>query len=685
VKEHRGVDVDVDRLPLDDVRTFELLGRGDTMGVFQLEGSGMRRYVKELKPTEVRDLAAMVALFRPGPMANIPSYIRRKHGLEPVTYLHDSLEPALKDTYGIFVYQEDIMTAAIAMADYTGPEADNLCYAIRKKKEDVLRQHEAKFKAGAKKKGIPPGIVDQVFAAFEPFARYGFNKAHATCYGLIAYQTAYLKANYPIEFMTAVLNGFSGRAEKVAAVIAECKRLGIEVRPPDVQKSHAPFTVETDASAVPEAIRFGMAAIKNVGEGAIEAIAAVRDGGEEPGPFRSLDDFCRRVDLHVLNRRVVESLIKANAMASLGTAGALLAALDSALENGQRHQRDVAAGQSTLFDLFALPAEAAGSAFLDGGDEIPKRERLRWEKELIGLYLSEHPLGDIATEMHEYVTADVADLAEEEDQAKVTIGGIVASSRRILTKAGSTMLVPTIEDLTGSVEVVVFPKVFEQTAQSWADDAVVLVSGRIDRRDETPQILCEAVWAWDDAVRMGPVAFGTERDRLLAARGGGGRRWGGPNGAQQERVQGVWSGGGSRQPVAVEAPAPVAVAVVEAAGEELSASVGAPAPGEDPPAPRDAVPLQSSPVASVATISVSMGDDVPVDQLLGAIESVKGALGGRPGPLPVVLNLSVAGAVRSVRLPDRVAWDDRLVDVLRRAAGVPVTVELRSGAEERIA
>ncbi|MEO6579213.1 MAG: DNA polymerase III subunit alpha, partial [Candidatus Limnocylindria bacterium] len=477
VEKHRGVRLDVDKLPLDDTRTFELLGRGETMGVFQLEGSGMRRYVKELKPTEVRDLAAMVALFRPGPMANIPAYIRRKHGEEQVSYLHESLEPALRDTYGIFVYQEDIMTAAIAMADYTGPEADNLCYAIRKKKEAVLRQHEQKFKAGARKKGISPAIVDKVFAEFEPFARYGFNKAHATCYGLIAYQTAYLKANYPIEFMTAVLNGFSGRAEKVAAVIAECKRLDIEVRAPDVQKSHALFTVETDADDVPEGIRFGMAAIKNVGEGAVEAIAAVRDAGEEAGPFRSLDDFCRRVDLRVLNRRVIESLVKANAMASLGTASALLAALDTALENGQRHQRDVAAGQSTLFDLFAVPAES-GVAFLDGGDEIPKRERLRWEKELIGLYLSEHPLGDIATEMHEYVTADVADLPEEDDQSKVTIGGIVASARRIVTKAGSTMLVPTIEDLTGSVEVVVFPKVFEQTAQSWAEDSVVLVTGR---------------------------------------------------------------------------------------------------------------------------------------------------------------------------------------------------------------
>ncbi|MCV0403883.1 MAG: DNA polymerase III subunit alpha [Chloroflexi bacterium] len=681
VKKHRGIEIDVDKLPLDDAKTFQLLGTGETTGIFQLESSGMRRYVKELKPTEVRDLAAMVALFRPGPMANIPAYIRRKHGEEQVAYLHDSLEPALRDTYGIFVYQEDIMTAAIAMADYTGPEADNLCYAIRKKKEDVLRQHEAKFKAGAKKKGIPPQIVDKVFAEFEPFARYGFNKAHATCYGLIAYQTAYLKANYPIEFMTAVMNGFRERAEKVAAVIAECRRLGIEVRPPDVQKSHALFTVETDASGAPEAIRFGLAAIKNVGEGAIETIVAARDTGEEAGPFASLDDLCRRVDLRTVNKRVVESLIKASAMSSLGTAGALLEALDTALENGQRHQRDVAAGQSTLFDLFAVPADA-GTAFLDGGEEIPRRERLRWEKELIGLYLSEHPLGDIADELPDYVTAYTGDLAEESDQAKVTLGGILITSRRVVTRAGSTMLVATLEDLQGSVEVVVFPKVFEQTANAWADDAVVLVTGRIDRRDDTPQILCEAVHAWDDAVRMGPVAFGAERDRLLAARGGG-RRWGN---REPERTQGVWGGGGApgpsapRQAVAVAAPPPVAMEIEE---PQVAATVGAPEPAEEPPAPVDAVPIQSSPEGSTATVSVSIGDDVPTDRLLAAIESVKGALAGRPGPLPVVLSISVAGATRQVRLPDRVAWDERLGEALRRAAGVPVGVELRSEAAAR--
>ena len=366
---HRAVELDVDKLPLDDAKTFELLGHGDTMGVFQLEGSGMRRYVKELKPTEVRDLAAMVALFRPGPMANIPAYIRRKHGEEPVTYLHESLEPALRDTYGIFVYQEDIMTAAIAMADYTGPEADNLCYAIRKKKEDVLRQHEAKFKAGAKKKGIPPHIVDKVFAEFEPFARYGFNKAHATCYGLIAYQTAYLKANYPIEFMTAVLNGFRERAEKVAAVIAECRRLGIEVRPPDVQKSHALFTVETDASGAPEAIRFGLAAIKNVGEGAVDAIVEVRDAGRGARPVR----LARR--LLPPRRPRTRSTGAWSSRSSRPTPWPRSARRARCWRPwtrpwrmAQRHQRDVAAGQSTLFDLFALPAGG-------GRIRLPRRRR----------------------------------------------------------------------------------------------------------------------------------------------------------------------------------------------------------------------------------------------------------------------------------------------------------------------
>jgi DNA polymerase III subunit alpha len=715
IRSHRGVEIDVDNLPLDDKRTFELLSTGETTGIFQLEGSGMRRYVKDLRPTEVRDLAAMVALFRPGPMANIPAYIRRKHGEEAVTYLHPSLEPALRDTYGIFVYQEDIMTAAIAMADYTGPEADNLCYAIRKKKESVLREHEAKFKAGAKKKGISPGIVDQVFAAFEPFARYGFNKAHATCYGLIAYQTAYLKANYPVEFMTAVLNGFRERAEKVAAVVAECRRLGIDVRAPDVQHSQAMFTVEDNADGT-SAIRFGLVAVKNVGEGAIEAIVAAREGrsaiSDTVGEFASLDDLCRRVDLHTVNKRVAESLIKAGAMASLGAPGALLGLLDTALDNGARHQRDVAAGQGTLFDLFAAPVELQPIGPSDladgvGEDQVPRRERLRWEKELLGIYLTEHPLGDIADQLPDYVTAYSGDLAEESDQAKVTLGGIIQSTRRVVTRAGATMLVATLEDLQGSVEVVVFPKVFAETANAWAPDSVVLVSGRVDRRDDAAQILCEAVHAWDDAARMGPIAFGAERDRILRSRGGRGG-WGAGNGpgvavpalgGNGDGI-GVATALGTAGDLALVRPrGAVSVVPVEAkADPDGPASPEAPAALEAPvalpvgpagpveasdeaPAPADAVPLSAS-APGAGTIEIGFEQGIGMDRLLPAIELVTQAVRNRPGALPVVINIPVAGATRQVRLPHRAEWDERLAESVRQAAGVPVAVQLRAASVE---
>ena len=299
VRDNRGVEIDLDAIPLDDAPTFELLASGETTGIFQLESPGMRRYVRELRPTSVYDLAAMVALYRPGPMDNIPAYIRRKHGQEPVTYLHPLLEPYLEKTYGIFVYQEDIMAAAIALGGFTGPEADTLGYAIRKKKSSVLRAQKEKFVSQAAERGVEPKVIDAVFTAFEPFERYGFNKAHATCYGLIAYQTAYMKANHTVDYMAAVLTAFRANEEKVAAAVAECRRMAIEVRPPDVHASHLEFTVEGDA------IRFGLLAVKNVGQGAIESIIAARAEG---GGFLSLTDFCTRIDLRLANRKVLEAL-----------------------------------------------------------------------------------------------------------------------------------------------------------------------------------------------------------------------------------------------------------------------------------------------------------------------------------------------------------------------------------------
>src|SRR6476646_10003409 len=309
VRANRGIEIDLDAIPLDDATTFELLASGETTGVFQLESAGMRRYVRDLRPTSVLDLAAMVALYRPGPMDNIPAYLRRKHGQKPVTYLHPLLEPYLEKTYGIFVYQEDIMSAAIALGGFTGPEADPLGYAIRKKKSAVLRAQKEKFVTQAAERGVEPQVIDAVFKAFEPFERYGFNKAHATCYGLIAYQTAYRKANYTVEYMCSLFFKDRENTEKVAAAIAECRRLGIEVLAPDVHHSALEFTVEGDA------IRFGLLAVKNVGQGAIESIIAARDEG---GPFRSLTDFCTRIDLRLANRKVLEALAKVGALSPFG-------------------------------------------------------------------------------------------------------------------------------------------------------------------------------------------------------------------------------------------------------------------------------------------------------------------------------------------------------------------------------
>jgi DNA polymerase-3 subunit alpha len=517
VKQERGVEIDLDDIPLDDAATFALLASGETTGIFQLESAGMRRYIRELKPTSVYDLAAMVALFRPGPMDNIPAYIRRKHGQEKVTYLHPLLEPYLNKTYGIFVYQEDIMSAAVALGGFTGPEADTLGYAIRKKKSSVLRDQREKFVRQAAERGVEPHTIDAVFKAFEPFERYGFNKAHATCYGLIAYQTAYLKANYTVEYMTAVLTAFRSNEEKVAAAIAECRRMGIEIKLPDVHTSDVEFTVEGPA------IRFGLLAVKNVGQSAIESIVAAR---KEGGPFKSLTDMCSRIDLRLVNRKVLEALAKVGALNELGHPAQVLLGLDDAINAGQSATRDRLSGQTSLFDLGADETTSLERP-LPFATEVPVRERLRWEKELLGLYLSEHPMGEVASQVGQFVTAFSSDLKDESlDGQRVVIGGIVTGFRRVVTKANATMGVATLEDLQGTIEVVVFPKMYEQTAATWTEGTILLVAGRIDHRGDDVSLLADLAVDWDGALTRGPEAFGRE---VAAGAGRGGRR-GGPNG-----------------------------------------------------------------------------------------------------------------------------------------------------------
>ncbi len=517
IREHAGVDIDLDAIPLDDAKTFTLLSQGETTGVFQLESAGMRRYIKELRPTSVYDLAAMVALFRPGPMDNIPAYIRRKHGQEKVTYLHPLLEPYLEKTYGIFVYQEDIMAAAIALGGFTGPEADTLGYAIRKKKSDVLQAQKEKFFRQAADRGIERGVIEAVFKAFEPFERYGFNKAHATCYGLIAYQTAYLKANYPVEYMTSVLTAFRDKTEKVAGAIAECRRLGIEVLGPDIRSSHVDFTVEGDS------IRFGLLAVKNVGEGAIHSIIDAREQG---GEFTSLADLCARVDLRLVNKRVMEALIKVNALSFLGHAAQLLAGLDEAMGYGQAQARDRATGQGSLFDMLGDEADSGLAQRLPTVTEAPPRERLRWEKELLGLYLSDHPLGELAEEMGGYVDTWTGDIGADLDQERVVVGGMAVGIRRVITRNKESMAVVTLEDLQGPVDVVIFPRTYADAgvAAKLTEDTVLLVAGRVDHKGDETVVLADSVWTWEEATAKGRDVFSQEVAAGNRGRRGGRRR-----------------------------------------------------------------------------------------------------------------------------------------------------------------
>lgn len=483
VERKRGERLDLRRVPLDDAKTYALLGQGATVGVFQLESAGMRRYLQELKPSRIEDIMAMVALFRPGPMANIPAYIRRKHGLERVTYLHPSLEPVLKDTYGVMVYQEDIMTVAQALAGYTLAEADVLCYAIRKKVKDKLLSQREKFERKALERGVPKDVVDKVFEQFEPFARYGFNRAHAACYGLIAYYTAYLKANYPAEYMTAVLCADSGNLERIALDVEECRRMGIAVLPPDVNESEAEFTVVDDHT-----IRFGLGTIKNVGTAATEQIVRTR---QEGGPFRSLHDFCARVDSRVVTRRVVESLIKAGAMDSLGDRAALLAALDEALEYGARRQRQQAAAQTGLFGDASPLDQPPG---LPQVAPLDRRELLRMEREMLGLYVTDHPVRAWQLHLLPHVRHQVADLGELPDREQVVVGGVLAHVRPMTSKKdGSRFAVATLEDLTGTVEVVVWPKTYERCAGALYADAIVVVRGRLDATESKPRVLADEV------------------------------------------------------------------------------------------------------------------------------------------------------------------------------------------------
>jgi DNA polymerase-3 subunit alpha len=480
IQRAHGIKIDVQQIPLDDPKAFELLGKGDTTGIFQLESAGMRRYITELKPNSVRDLAAMVALYRPGPMAHIPTFIRAKHGLEKIQYPHPSLKEVLEETYGVIVYQDQVMRIAQVIAGYTLGQADLLRRAMGKKKKEEMAKERQNFVTGAAKKGISEKKAAEIFDLIEPFAGYAFNKAHAVCYAMLAYQTAYLKANYPVEYMAALMACYMEKTDKIAACVEECRRLQVPVLPPDINQSHANFTAEG------EAIRFGLAAIKNVGRAAVEVILSAREQG---GPFRSLLDFCVRTQEHGgLARSTVEALIKAGAFIQLHpNRRALVEALDTAYQLAARAMRDREAGQESLFggEDTPSPTQEEHQLILPNVPEYARDQLLAFEKELLGLYLSDHPLERYRAIIEKNATATVELLQERADREEVVLGGIITHVKPFRSKkSNEPMAFFTLEDMSGkSVAVTVFPSVFREYKESVGKDRVVILKGRISCRE----------------------------------------------------------------------------------------------------------------------------------------------------------------------------------------------------------
>ncbi len=482
IKEARGEDIDLDRIPTDDKKAYDLLGSGETTGIFQLESGAMRQYIKELKPTSIEDLTAMVALYRPGPMDSIPTFIKAKHGEIQIKYLHPDLEPFLKESYGVIVYQDQVLYIAVNLAGFTWGEVDAFRKAMGKKIPEELLKYRSKFIQGCVKHGIPEKIADEIFTLIEPFGGYGFNKAHACSYAWVAYMTAYLKANYTPEFMAATLTTEASDAKKVMAAIAECRRMGVEVLPPHINKSDIGFTVENGK------IRFGLLAIKNVGSRPIEEILEARKKG---GPFVSLADLCARVDSRAVTRSALECLIKVGALDELGARHHLLDSLDAAITLGQKHRRDLETGQGSLFDALDGHDPVKSFKLRTSAPAIPRQTLLAWEKELLNIYLSEHPLARVAEALERRGATPTSALNEEWAGQKITIGGRIVEARRITTKKGDIMAAAIIEDAHGQVEVTVFPRVYEETADLWQDDTILLITGKVELRDDQPKIIVD--------------------------------------------------------------------------------------------------------------------------------------------------------------------------------------------------
>ena len=509
IKTRHDKSFNLDNIPVDDSAVFEYISEGHTAGMFQLEGTGMTRYITQMQPQELAHVIAMVALYRPGPMDFIPEYIERMHGEKPVSYQHEKLEAIFKDTFGLPVYQEQLMQAVMELAGYSARDADDLRKAISKKKKKSIMKHRKKFIKGAQAEGIEKSIAEEIFTDWENFARYGFNKSHAADYGVIAVQTGYLKLHYTVEYMAALLSAWKNVADKVAAYVIDCRAMGIEILPPDVTASDYDFTIEDKADGS-SAIHFGLGAIKNVGQNPVNLILEAR----KEGPFKNLTDFARRVDLRQVGRRPLECLIKVGALDAFGPRVAMLRELERIISMSASYFRAAEVGQMMLFDGASV---ASGTIILMEAPYFDLREQLDWERELLGLYVSDHPMSANMKVLEKRVTHFANQLVEVEDAEKVVVAGMVNRYRPYLTKSNKNMAFVTLEDIYGQIELVVFPSTWEKYYHLVDIDNILIAEGRVDRKRGDPKVLVNRLSLFRvedlpvDEESSGPSAMPTEQ------------------------------------------------------------------------------------------------------------------------------------------------------------------------------
>ena len=488
IAENREVALDWQHIPLDDTKTFGLLAGGETVGIFQFESPGMRDYLRKLRPESIEDMIAMNALYRPGPLSGdmIDDFIHRKHGYKRIEYEHPLLEPILKETYGVIVYQEQVMHIASQLAGFSLGKADMLRRAMGKKQADIMAEQRQEFLTGAATNKIQKSKANKIFDLMAHFAGYGFNKSHSAAYAHIAYQTAYLKAHYPLEFMAATMSSEMDNTDRIVVLIEECRRMSIEIVPPDVNESYARFRVVDDG------LRFALGAIKNVGLGAIESIVTSR---QKKGPFTSLYDFCQRVDLRLVNKRVIESLIQAGAMDSLqGHRAQLMAVVEQAIEAAQTYQNDRLRGQTSFFD--ESDSEGGFAATFQSLPDVPEwpvNEGLAKEKEVLGFYVSGHPLARFEEEIQSFATHSVTSLEGVRDKQEVTVGGALIAVKQITDRKGNPMAFATLEDFTGTIEILVFSELYEKRRTVVANGSMVLIRGNVSVKEDEVKVIAQAI------------------------------------------------------------------------------------------------------------------------------------------------------------------------------------------------